>query len=863
MKRHCIAEFAGAVLVGAVLQLGCVSGSAGTHSIPISTFSPVLSEQGYGSLGLDTSVQGQTLKIGDREFEHGLGTHANSRIVYQLGGHFSRFESWVGVDAEMARYRQPSVVFQVFGDGKLLWESGVLRVTNVAQQVNVDLTGVRELQLSVTDAGDGISCDHADWGNAVLFYERSIPQSTSGWPADAPVSQEVKVAGLTLKFSTNGGIVGANLGGHDVRLAGCTTLAGCVPVDSPPPRTEKIGDGVKITRHLRELMSGRDVSIIDCFKPAAGSVRWEIEIVSDGAPWTAEIATELRYPVTSGTRFWTAWSDPEHQGGEWRDPLVLKPLRKMDWTYGGRSKSSAYIVFPVFTFAEPDADCGLSLVGSPEDAIVPGTRLSTTPDGLVRFRRVNYRLGGGRSVRFSMDLVPHEAGWRGGVRWLVAQYPQFFNPPNPKAGGMAGCGAYSGDENPVDVEKLRKMAFRVNWKLSDDFAYMGMFIPPVEGPDTRWTRSCDEKAPPGKPDWTRCSRMNDYARYMRTNGFHVLNYFNVTEFGKNMEKAPERSATDPELWKDPRAFLTTQLPGAIVLGGNATCYGASVVDCGDAAFREFILTQAERHIRLIPDSAGICIDRLDWLERFNPKADDGVSWVNGKPARSLCRSWIELMDRLGPKMHEADRVIFVNPLYCRVDLYRQADGIFAEYAQDGRFFNAAAMLGLRKPTLIWTFNDSLREPDADAFFQRHLYMGVYPTAPYPGNNHCITPEPGAERQYLDYGPLMDAMRGRAWVLSAHCVGVAGEMAKANLFEVPGGWVAPVVLGGTNQTVELTLAGVTGLGAVSSLQVLHPGEPAPVALQWGRKESSGLTVTVPLKRGCAMLMLERPANSIAP
>jgi hypothetical protein len=27
---------------------------------------------------------------------------------------------------------------------------------------------------------------------------------------------------------------------------------------------------------------------------------------------------------------------------------------------------------------------------------------------------------------------------------------------------MAGCGAYSGDENPIDVAKFRKMAFRVN-----------------------------------------------------------------------------------------------------------------------------------------------------------------------------------------------------------------------------------------------------------------------------------------------------------------------------------------------------------------------------------------------------------------
>ena len=90
-----------------------------------------------------------------------------------------------------------------------------------------------------------------------------------------------------------------------------------------------------------------------------------------------------------------------------------------------------------------------------------------------------------------MDLIAHEADWRGGLRWLVARYPQFVEPPNPLADGLAGCGAYSGDENPIDAAKLRKMAFRINWKLSDDFPYMGMFIPPVKDADESWERSCD------------------------------------------------------------------------------------------------------------------------------------------------------------------------------------------------------------------------------------------------------------------------------------------------------------------------------------------------------------------------------------
>ena len=39
---------------------------------------------------------------------------------------------------------------------------------------------------------------------------------------------------------------------------------------------------------------------------------------------------------------------------------------------------------------------------------------------------------------------------------------------------------------------------------------------------------------------------------MKANGFYVLNYFNVTEFGRNMGGAPSKKPGDPELWKDPR-----------------------------------------------------------------------------------------------------------------------------------------------------------------------------------------------------------------------------------------------------------------------------------------------------------------------
>jgi hypothetical protein len=821
--------------------------------VPISDLTPVSAQQDYGSLELDRSVQGQTLTIGERTFARGLGTHANSRIVYDLSGHCTRFTAWVGVDAEMAGYTQSSVVFQVLGDGRKLFDSGVMRLKTPAQEVSVDLHGVKELTLVVTDAGDGITCDHADWAEASVVTDVPVLAPSAPAQPDRSSKYQVRAKNLLLNLSANGEIVGAVIQGKEKALVGGTRLGGCVPAGAAASVRNLPHGGIEFSHPIKQIIAGRSVTELDRFQPAGDSVRWEIEMLSDGSPWSASIDTELQFPATTATRFWTAWSDPAQKATEWRDPLVFGPLANATWSYGGQTTSGDYLALPLATLAEPADDSALSVVFSPADVTLVGSRLTTTAAGALRFSRPHHRLGAGQPVRFALDLVAHEADWRGGLRWMTARYPQFFDPPNPQAGAMAGGGAYSGDEDPVDVAKLKAMAFRINWKLSDDFPYMGMFLPPITNADQTWDRSGDESAPPDKPRRTSARRLNDYARYMRTNGFYVLDYFNVTEFGKNMAGDPVRKPGDPDLWQDPRAFLTTQLPGAILLGGAATCYNASVVDAGDPAYQAFLLEQVRRHIQWIPDSAGICIDRLDWLARVNTNADDGASWINGGPARSLGVSWLRLLDLLGPELHAAGKVIFVNPIYSRLDLLRQVDGIYTEFGQDGRSLNASALMGLRKPVLAWSYNETLHQPDPDAFFQRHLLLGVFPTVPYPWNNHCITPEPAADQVYTDYGPLLDALRGKQWVLAPHCVEVTGGAAKANLFQVPAGYVLPVTFGGTAAQVQVTLRNTPGLHH-AHCTVLHPGGNVPAPLSVHPGPHGTLTLQVPLQRGCGMVLL---------
>ncbi len=160
-------------------------------------------EQEWGQPHANRSVDGKPLTLGGKRFEHGLGTHANSVFRIALGGKAERFTATVGVDDEVGK--QGSVVFKVTGDGKTLWESGVLHGGDPAKDVSVALDGVKKLVLSVGAVGDTIDFSHADWADAQIVMKEGKPQAV------APV-REAAVA-LTPKPSPKPRINGARVFG--------------------------------------------------------------------------------------------------------------------------------------------------------------------------------------------------------------------------------------------------------------------------------------------------------------------------------------------------------------------------------------------------------------------------------------------------------------------------------------------------------------------------------------------------------------------------------------------------------------------------------------------------------------------------
>jgi hypothetical protein len=717
------------------------------------------------------------------------------------------------------------------------------------------------LLLCGAKASYGAGTEQADRAGAPVSGqagEATAPRS------NPPARFTVRTERLSVDLSAAGEVVACRLGERQLLrpLRGGSALVQCTNTAFATAR-ELPGGGVEFSRQLvHATETAHRARLVERFLPGRDSIRWELEVQGDGAPWTTGIETRLEWGNPAAV-WWTAWDDPEQQRDGWRDPLVFRPLTDTRLWLGetrwdetgppirGYQPGAGRFVIPLVTVAEPDTDSALGVVLSPEDPLLE-LSLTVEAAGAFAFRRLDHRLSRTNSVRFAMDLVAHAADWRAALGWMTRRYAPFFEPPNPHAHQFAGLGAYSDWEGDLDAARLKRMGFRVNWKASYDFPYMGMFLPPIAD-DTPYPRLI-------KGNRTSIAQMRDYSRRMKALGFSVLNYFNVTEFGATTGMPPE---ADPglapsERWRNVHNFMRDEVADGILLdlqGRRLPSWeGCVVMDCGGPRYRAFLLEQAQRHIEKLPDSDGICIDRLDWLRWVNFRADDGVSWRRAQPVRSLYSSWRGLLPDLGALFHASNKVIFVNAMINRTDLLRHVDGIYHEFGHNGRELNGTALQCVFKPAIAWTPDENALKPDPDAYFQRHLYLGVFPTAPLPANDHTIAASAWTDRWYLDYGPLFDALRGRRWVLQPRAVEVLRGTAKANLFQTGEACLVPVMLGGIEKSATVRLRSLPVAGPRRG-EVLYPGKEGSVALPL-REDGAACLMEVPLERGCALVRIPR-------
>jgi len=128
-----------------------------------------LLRQDHESLQLRRSVIRTPLRIGERTFTRGLGTHSVGHIRIRSPVAIERFGAHVGVDRnDRTAGGSGSVVFVVRAGRRELLRTKVLRGGSPGRRVDLAVGGAKALDLHVLDAGDGPACDHADWADAAV-----------------------------------------------------------------------------------------------------------------------------------------------------------------------------------------------------------------------------------------------------------------------------------------------------------------------------------------------------------------------------------------------------------------------------------------------------------------------------------------------------------------------------------------------------------------------------------------------------------------------------------------------------------------------------------------------------------------------
>ena len=169
---------------GSVESAGFAAASATTLAAPsgisyLSDMNWLSASNDFGPVKLDRSNggpnpgDGHTLTLNGVPYIKGLGVHANSDVVYDLGGAYSRFLADVGVDDEESIHGEADC--QVLADGRLIFDSGVLSFDSATVKVSLDVSGVQRLSLVVRPGAGTIDYDHADWAGARVATAAAIP----------------------------------------------------------------------------------------------------------------------------------------------------------------------------------------------------------------------------------------------------------------------------------------------------------------------------------------------------------------------------------------------------------------------------------------------------------------------------------------------------------------------------------------------------------------------------------------------------------------------------------------------------------------------------------------------------------------
>ena len=401
-----------------------------------------------------------------------------------------------------------------------------------------------------------------------------------------------------------------------------------------------------------------------------------------------------------------------------------------------------------------------------------------------------------------------------------------------------GPGSYADLRGPIDfpaadAPHYAAMGYRLNWDSTARFPWHGDWVPTdADGFNGHnWTSCFAHDAPDGHLN-EPCStfsyaEISGWYAHQRALGFRTCNYANLFQFGWSTKAVWNTNATGSgapnarvncsaaatsgssqaqqeqalachtqRLLAAPGGYAPALLVHASAPGAeespSLSCMGMEG-SCGmdphpDLPYLAHLLDMARTGIART-NSSGVCIDRQDWIQFVNPRADDGRTWFpyfavpaspdvpRFGPVRAMIFSWHLAMAALADVMHPEGKAIIINDHVNRIDMMRNVDGIYAEMGDlDPVGFGhviGSGLAAMHKPVVSWIHTRGFGKvlPHLEQSLQGLLYVGAYPTVPVKNNDHAIggdcAPNCTYDALFKDYGPLFTALRGKRWVLAAH------------------------------------------------------------------------------------------------
>lgn len=227
-------------LLAAVLLIPCTLHAQFGGTRFISDMDISKAEHPYGTPVKDKAVTGENLSIASVSYEHGIGLQAGCRLKFVTMNNTRSFKGKIGINDCGIDYKDPSmvkiplvdgtmvyysvngdskqfvglgqadgtmgdgsVVFRILGDGKEMYNSGIIRRGEPARDIDVSLGG-EVIEFIIESAGDGESGDHFDIIDGAFEYTEICPDIVvsefqgvpEGMPADIESRLSARIAEL-------------------------------------------------------------------------------------------------------------------------------------------------------------------------------------------------------------------------------------------------------------------------------------------------------------------------------------------------------------------------------------------------------------------------------------------------------------------------------------------------------------------------------------------------------------------------------------------------------------------------------------------------------------------------------------------